>query len=119
MDNHHVQISPSFVSCGILNLSSLTSDPRKMAYACASYLYHPARGRPAAFLHWSDVDRAGSNGRELAAFLSEVLRKPNILVANAENPITTNNIVVYLMVIPHEIFKEWYIKERIERAKKV
>ena len=119
MDNHHVQIAPSQISCGILQLYGLTADPKKMAYAIASYLYHPSRGRPAAMLIWSDIEREGSNGEELFHLFTSLCPLSGNFPwkTSAENPITTNYITIYCWIIPHEEFKEWYQQERIERAK--
>jgi hypothetical protein len=121
MDNHHVNVGRSRISCGVVELSGLTSDPRKMLYAIATYLYHPSRGEPGAFLVWSDLSRKGSNGQALHQFLSDELigngytNQP--LEQQAENPATSNEISIWTWTILHDTFKSWYKEERIRRAK--
>lgn len=126
MENHHVSISESRASCGVLELNGYSSDPRKVLYALATHLYHPSRGSPAAFVMWSDVvnfreaDEAAiySNGGLLWKFINANFGR--IVGTNlVENPKTSNPIQVWVWEIPHEGFKEWYIKERVERAKKL
>jgi hypothetical protein len=125
VDNHHVSISGSSASCALLELSGISSDPVKVMYALATHLYHPSRGTPASFVMWSDVvkpiaDRADifSNGGLLWRYINNHFG--GILGTNVvENPKTSNPIQVWIWTIPHEGFKEWYLKERVERAKRL
>ena len=117
MDNHHVEISPARASCAILELNHISSDPQKVLYAVASYLYHPARGRPAAFVLWSDV--VEGNGAVLAQACWQHNLGDMTNPAPVENPITSNYIKVWLCQINHEVFKKWYVDERVARAKRV
>jgi hypothetical protein len=86
-------------------------------YSVASYLYHPSRGYPAAFVMWSDV--ASGNGWE---FFNKLVEKfPNSFVANTrgvENPRTSNTIYVWIWEIPHEALKKWYLEEKVSRIKR-
>ena len=84
-------------------------------YSIASYLYHPSRGSPAAFVIWSDLD--GSNGSKLATAIAEKFGKL-IGTPSAENPKTSNEIRIWAWEIMHEKFKEWYKAEKINRIKK-
>jgi hypothetical protein len=123
MDNHHVYISESRMSCGVLELSDMKSDPIKTLYAIATHLYHPARGAPAAFVLWSDVTLKAvrSNGQALASMISQLELAANGLTTTAphENPKTSNPIQVYLWSLPHDKFREWYKAERVRRALRV
>lgn len=118
MDEHHVRISPANASCGILELSGITGDAKKVLYAIATPLYHPSRGRPAAFLLWSDI-AIGSNGVKLAQEWRAIFGNQHFESNEIENPITSNLIKIWCAIIPHEAFKKWYIEERVVRAKKV
>lgn len=119
MDNHHVNITGSSISCGVIELSRIESDSKKVLYALASYLYHPSKGTPAVFVIWSDLRE--SNGTSLAKEIEKYFSKYGRMYATefAENPKTSNEICVWFWEIPHKEFKEWYVTERIERAKKV
>lgn len=117
-DNHHVQIMGTQASCGVLQLSGLTSDPDKILYALAAYLYHPSRGNPAAFVMWSDTDE--SNGIKLFEAIASRFEDNDLTETDwAENPKTSNMIKVFLWQIPHEEFKAWYIEQRVIRAKQL
>lgn len=128
MDNHHVQIAGSQISCGIGQLYSLTSDPEKILYALANHLYHPARGTPYAAVLWSDTQ--DSNGEKLFEYLEEKFDRGEEYGSAIEgdfplrlswftNPKTGNDIALYTWVIPHERFKQWYIDERVKKASKL
>lgn len=127
MDNHHVSIHSSSASCGVLELSGYSSDVDKVLYALATYLYHPSRGVPASFVMWSDVvgpdespidGNVRSNGGALWVRINRLFG--GIVSTNVvENPKTSNPIQVWIWPIPHERFKAWYLKERVERAKKL
>ena len=116
MDQHHVNVTSSNISCGVLELSRIESDVDKVLYAIAAYLYHPSRGTPAAFLIWSDLKE--SNGSSLAEKLAAAF---GYMTASplVENPKTSNNIRVWIWEIQHEKFKEWYRKERVKKAQKL
>lgn len=118
-DNHHVHISSSSASCGLLELSGLTSDPEKILFALANYLYHPSRGSPGAFVLWSDTEE--SNGVKLNEFLIHLFLNNDLpKVSNwVINPKTSNNIRVWVWEIPHTQFKEWYKQKRVEKASQV
>lgn len=128
MDDHHVSITQSAASCGILELSRLSSDPAKVLYALASHLYHPSRGSPAAFVMWSDT--ANSNGANLFDYIEtrnswgtrlspriEHFADNLVIAGEEENPKTGNVISVFVWTIPHEEFRKWYMDQRVERAK--
>lgn len=118
MDNHHVTISGSQISCGVAQLYNITSDPEKVLYAIATALYHPSRGTPYAFLTWSDAP--DSNGEKFASSLEKVFGAVDLTETDwEENPKTGNHIKVFVWTIPHEDFKKWYIEQRVERAKKL
>ena len=116
MDNHHVTVSGSQISCGVAQLFGISSDEEKVLYALANYLYHPSRGSPVAFAMWSDTPK--SNGDKLAYLVGEKWGKLEE-TDWVENPKTSNNIKVFVWEIPHKEFKEWYVKQRVKRAKKV
>lgn len=116
MDNHHVNISSSNISCGVIELSRLESDTEKVLYSIASYLYHPSRGQPASFVMWSDI--MDSNGSLLYKKIKELFIESIISYTNfVENPKTSNDIRVWVWEIPHEKFKEWYKNKRIAKIK--
>jgi hypothetical protein len=115
MDNHHVYISESQASCGILELSKLGSDPEKILYALASRLYHPSRGSPAAFVIWSDTIE--SNGVKLSLSVSALFGGQVLETSWVENPKTSNNIRVWIWEIPHVEFKKWYKEYKIKKIK--
>lgn len=117
MDNHHANFSPSQISCGVLQLYGITSDPERVLYALANYLYHPSRGTPAAFVIWSDTK--DSNGVKFNSYLASELQNFAPTSQWIENPKTSNEITVWLWAIPHEKLKEWYKQKRIEKASKV
>ena len=119
MDNHHVYISESQASCGVLELSKLGSDPEKILYALSSRLYHPSRGNPSAFVMWSDTEE--SNGVKLANFICDgTTFSHGVLLQSGwiENPKTSNDIAVFLWQIPHEQLKTWYKAYKINKIKK-
>ena len=119
-DDHHVSILTSSASCGIAEASNLGKDMSKVLYAIASYFYHPARGSPSAFLMWSDVK--GGRGKDLMDFILKHLQTYDDDLYDSklvENPKTSNEIQVYLWLIPHKEFKEWYLRERVRRASKL
>ncbi len=116
MDHQRVSISHSAMSCGVLELSSISDDLNGVLYALASRLYHPARGEPAAFFVWSDIIRAS----DLFIFAINKGGFGEVSVSCvAENPKTGNQIEVYTWKINHARFKEWYADERVKRIKKV
>jgi hypothetical protein len=122
MDNHSVYISESRMSCGVLELSNITTDNDKVLYQLASHLYHPARGNPAAFVMWS-VTVHGDTGWHLYKHIE----KEFVMMQGwpdgrwcsevAENPKTGNRIVVLGWQIPHEQFRNWYKETKIARIK--
>lgn len=114
MDNHHVNITPSHISCGIVELYRLESDSRKVLFALANYEYHPSRGNPHAYAIWSDVP--DSNGAKLYKEIMAHLpwSKPATM-GPVINPQTGNPIFTYIWAIPHEEFRKWYKEEKIKR----
>ena len=118
MDQHHVNISMSGISCGVLELSRIESDSEKVLYALASHLYHPSRGQPAAFVIWSDLPK-DSNGSKLCRVLEDFFDEALIVSQGAENPKTSNTIVVFCWCINHVALKEWYVKQRVKKAQKL
>jgi hypothetical protein len=122
MDNHHVLISSLRCSCGGIELAGLSEDPKKILYAVANYLYHPARGLPAAFMVWSDLDGDGSRGYNLHKYIKSLEFKEMVYhsrMNTMENPKTGNHIAFFIWEFPHEAFREWWKKERVERLKRV
>ena len=120
MDNHHVSISSSPASCGILELHGLTSIPENVAYGLATRLYHPSRGSPAGWALWSDVASIAANGGIFYEFLRRIFTvAPPFATGVVENPLTGNPIQIYYWAIPHAEFRAWYRDERIRRMKKL
>lgn len=123
MDHQHVQIYSSHMSCGVLELSNMRSEPEKVLFALCTHLYHPSRGAPAAYVAWSDTKE--SDGLKFTRYLLSIGYKlhagPNTDYSNfwVENPKTGNQISVWLWILPHEELKKWYVEERIKRAKQV
>lgn len=119
MNHERVNIRPSYMSCGILELSRIGPDFKDVLFAIGSHLYHPSRGSPAALIVWSDLNVADTNSSYLTDqinldWLGEVTVSDPV-----ENPKTGNIIVVYTWHIDHVKFKAWYVKQRIERLKKI
>lgn len=118
MDHERVNISQSSMSCGVLEISRMDSDAKAVCYAIASRLYHPARGTPAAFIVWSDL--APEPGQyTFADWVNKECFGAVTKTGVAENPKTGNQIVVWTWRIYHEVFKDWYAKERAVRLTKV
>lgn len=115
MDNESVVIYQSNASCAVLELSRITKEYDKVLYQIASKLYHPSRGAPAAFVMWSDLDlelvKHIENKRWAAG------SRPMVSEWR-DNPRTGNKVCVVIWPIPHEEFREWYIKQRVNRFKK-
>lgn len=121
MDARHVHIQELPGSCGVVSLSQFNSSVDQILFALASYLYHPSRGQPCAFVVWSDINHEGAFGELLWEHLTKKLKFVNKIALRSfpeENPKTGNIIRVYTWAIPHEQFREWYKQERIERIKK-
>lgn len=114
MDNHHVYITESSTSCGVIELSRISEDNYKVLFAVASYLYHPARGKPAAFVMWSTLSK------DLELYIRKTVLDEELsltICGPVENPRTSNEIYVFIWEIPHETFKKWYMQARINRIK--
>lgn len=122
MDNHHVNILGSSMSCGVKELSRIEPEYDKVIYALACDLYHPSRGSPCAFYMWSGPPEK-SNAKGLYDALWKVSSKwkthPACASNAVENPKTSNVIQVFIWEIPHEEFKAWYIEERVKRVKQL
>lgn len=116
-DHNVVNIGTSDSSCGIVELSRIDGDIGKVVYALASNMYHPSRGKAGAVVLFSDLSEDTSNGSMLAKFLIENFGGSINRHETVENPKTGNIISVWLWTIPHEEFKSWYVKERVERVK--
>lgn len=117
MDNEHCRITNSVVSCGILEVYSITEDPAKVMYALGTHLYHPARGNPAAFILFSGIAEGG-NASLLAKYISEAFKAVCHCHPYAvENPKTANFINWWMWEIPHDEFKVWWKAERIKKIK--
>jgi len=118
-DNHHVSVISSSMSCGVAELSRITSDPEKVLYAVATSFYHPSRGSSYAFLQWSDTTE--SNGVKFADFINsiwgELSGTPVDQTEWVDNPKTGNTICIWTWEIPHAELKKWYINQRMVRAK--
>lgn len=120
MDNHAVSIYGSNASCGMLELSNITVDSERVLYQLASRLYHHSRGNPAAFVLWSGTLDGGWG---LFKFIEKLyLEKTGdnglTTIGPAENPVTGNQILVFVWKIPHEEFKVWYTEQRLSRVKR-
>lgn len=126
MDNHHVRLNSSFMSCGVAELSDIGGDIKKVLYSIATNLYHPSRGSPYAIICWSDLVEH-SNGATLGnlimtgtisglhvGFLGQCFMSLPV-----ENPKTGNAIKCWWWNVDHDAFKKWYITERVARAKKL
>jgi hypothetical protein len=95
----------------------LSETPDNMLYAIANYLYHPARGAPAAFVIWSDLHGENTRGYNLYLEIRKWMGDRGIMIQNKmENPKTSNNISFYFWEIPHATFKQWWIGKRMQRA---
>lgn len=117
MDHEHCRISSSSISCGVLEISSITDNLYAVLYNMASRLYHPSRGDPAAFFIWSGL--SVGNSYLLAEAIKEHFPKSIVGVSEeVENPKTSNIIKVWIWTIPHEEFKKWYKEEKIKRIRK-
>jgi hypothetical protein len=113
MDRHHVQISTSSMSCGILELSHIGDDYAKVTYAIATRLYHPARGAPAAIVAWSTTNTL------LADWVTNEFGRAGLVSAGSvENPLTSNLIFTYLWLIPHTKLRAWYKEYRIAKIRR-
>ena len=55
MDHEVIGIRQSSISCGVLELTRVGTEPEKAMFALGAYLYHPSKGQPAAFGILSDV----------------------------------------------------------------
>lgn len=118
MDHQGINIRTSSASCGILELSRISAETDRILFQVGSYLYHPSRGEPAAFLYWSDLNEPETPGNRLLKRIKE-LKLAKIYETNpAENPKTGSVISVITAEINHINFKNWYKKERINRIKK-
>lgn len=118
MDNHYVNIASSSASCGVVELSGISSEPVNVLYGLATRLYHPSRGSPAVFAMWSDVPE--SNGQKLWSEIGNRFGFNALLRSEyGDNPLTGNPICIYIWQIPHECFRDWYKLARIARLKKL
>lgn len=114
-DHTHATFYNSHISCGVLELTNIRSDPEKVLYALCTHLYHPSRGSPCAFVIWSDTPE--SDGVKFANYVNllfPIQESPWI-----ENPKTSNQIKIWSWIIQHEHLKEWYLTERVKRAKQL
>lgn len=119
MDHDRVNITHTAISCGVLGIHRISSDVENVLYAIASYLYHPARGAPAAFIIASDLYKEET---ATSALMDEVCRRSfgELTISPPEdNPKTGNTIIVYTWNINHNPFKEWYSEQRVKRLSKV
>lgn len=114
MDHERINIHQSTMSCGVMELSRISEDTADAVYALASRLYHPARGNPCAFFIWSNLRWAD----DLGDFVTKNEFGHIATVGPQENPRTGNQIYVHLWSIDHEMFKKWYIAQRVARMKK-
>lgn len=118
MDNHHVQMYPTQMSCGVAQLSGISSDINKVLYAIATNLYHPSKGSPYGAIQWSDL--ADSNGAQLYAVVGHTFKLPPERLNYSsyfDNPKTGNRITIFTWIPDHVEFKKWYVEERVRRAK--
>lgn len=117
-DHTRINLQHQSFSCGIMSLSGLTTNNyNEVAFAIASRLYHPSRGEPVAYLIWSDL-AANTDGTSLNQLSNWMASKGFVSISKsptAENPRTGNIIVVTTLLIHHEVFKEWYSKERARK----
>lgn len=119
MDHERVNIRPTSMSCGVMELSRINDDTEGVLYNLASRLYHPSRGEPCAFFVFSDV----SEGETSSLKLVEAVYKYGFGNTSSgparENTKTGNVIAVYVWGIDHEKFKAWYAEERVKKMGKV
>lgn len=118
MDNHAVSIYSSQMSCGALELSNITVDSERVLYQLASRLYHHSRGNPAAFVLWSGTLE---NGWALFKCIEKMYWEKTgdnglNTIGPAENPITGNQILIFVWKVPHEEFKAWYVEQKLARV---
>lgn len=123
MDHPKVRITPSNMSCGILELSDLKNDHEATLFNVASYLYHPTRGQPAACMMWSDINSYYANGYQFYQHLNKLHFKNFTLLHSlfqpVENPKTSNIITAWIGIFDHIEFKRWYIDQRILKLKNI
>lgn len=114
-DHSTVNIQVSFISCGVLEISSIT-DPERAVFQLAGRLYHPSRGAPAACFMISDINEENSTSKfiKLMEKFAWVQKSEPV-----ENPKTGNIIYIATGNFEHAKFKKWYSEERIRRLQKV
>ena len=117
MDHERVNYSNLSISCGVAGINRISGETEEAVYAIASRLYHPSRGDPAAFLVWSDIVTDSFNPAvQLARYFNENGLGLVSESSPSENPKTGNIISVFVCLILHEQFKDWY---KIQRGKKL
>lgn len=117
MYHERVNITPSSISCGVLQLGRLSSDVDDVLYQIACRLYHHSRGDPAAIAVFSDINEKGTNSERLRSKIVELFGGGITVSQAVENPKTGNIIVLYTWMFPHQAFKQWYANERVSRLK--
>ena len=115
MDHERVNAHISYMSCGVMELSRVSSDIDGVFYALASRLYHPARGEPCAFFVWSDLPQDDKLARAVMTSNFGAVT----YTSDAENPKTGNIIKVYVWKVDHTNFKKWYQTQRVKKLGKV
>jgi hypothetical protein len=115
-DHRVIDISNSSISCGITNVSRLSDEQEKNAFALGTAFYHPAHGHPPAFVQWSNLADEETNGHRFAAFMCQF----GLVVPSkaALNPHTGNMICIWTLLVDHEAFKTWWKNQKIEKIKK-
>lgn len=119
MDHEVVSIHELPISCGTVGVSRISEDIEKVVYALASKLYHPSRGNPCAFFLWSNIKPNAPERNRLEEFIEKNLLGEVLVSSSAENPRTSNEIVVYVWKIDHLVFKNWYKEQRVKRLVKI
>ena len=116
-----VQYTKSPASCGIMEVHHLPSDTTgsQMLFSIANQLYNKANPRPSAYVLFSDVvdPAVQSRGASLAAAILATDEAGKLVSIDKRiNPKTGNVITVWILVLDHDSFREWYTQELANRV---
>ena len=120
--SQQARFNDSHVSCGIVEMHHLPDlSPNQTLFALANRLYHKANGRPAAYVMFSDVVNLStpSRGELLAEYIGGFdSNVAGVLWQSSRqaNPKTGNIIVVWVLTVNHDTFRDWYVGEYANRV---
>jgi hypothetical protein len=118
MDHDVINIHSSSMSCGVCEVSRLSDEQDKNAFALGTSFYHPSRGQPPAFVLWSNIVGEETNGSRFCRFVEKNKFGKVTQSDTALNPKTSNAIGVWTWVIDHEAFKKWWLDQKIARLRR-